>query len=210
MTMSSQSDRVTHSCDGATTEFAYTFPTTATSELEVTLVTAATGSETDLTETTHYTATSGSSGGTVTTVATYASTYEIHIRRVTPRTQTFAPVFGGDFNVDDLEAALDKITRVLVELTEDMKRTCRIRATDDEADILPIWSTRAGEWLYFDAARGLPSIATPSGFTTTSTSSTTSTSTTTSTSSSTSSTTSTTSSTSSTTSTTSSSTTSAP
>ena len=182
MTMENTDDRVTFSGDGSTTEFPYSFPTEASSDLSVTLQTVATGAETPLAETTDYTATYGVSGGTVTTVATYSSAYEIQIRRITPRTHTFNPVGAGLFDVEECEDTFDRVFRILVELTEDTKRCLRVTGVEDALDLVPNLLDRRGEFLYFDAVYGQPETEQPSGWTTTSTTSTSTTSTSTSTS----------------------------
>jgi len=109
-----------YACNGVIKTF--TIPATLglddDDDLQVILLTAATGAEHPLTKTTEYTITSGnvndsldlSHGGTVRTVTAYPSTYQILLRRATVKTQTL--------NIDDeeVEEALDKLTRIVQDL----------------------------------------------------------------------------------------------
>ena len=103
--VSNTSDRVSYTGNGSATSFAYTFPTTETSDIVVILKTIADDTESTLVEGVDYTATAGESGGTVTTTSAYSSSYEIHIRRVTPKTQSLDLTVGGAVNIEDLEDA---------------------------------------------------------------------------------------------------------
>lgn len=105
-------------CDGADTTFDFTFGLSDDDDLEVWLVTAATGAATKLTKTTDYTITSANTndpqdlttGGTVTTVATYSSSYKILLRRNTVRSQPT------NLDDEDVEDCFDRITRILQDL----------------------------------------------------------------------------------------------
>lgn len=160
MTMTNTSDRVSFTGDGSTTEFPYTFPVVNTTDIVVIARTIATGAESTLTITTDYTATAGASGGTVTTVSTYTSATEIHIIRVTPKTQQTDLVSAGASLMERIEEMGDKLTRLLVESYENYKRAVRTPLTDDELDALPNEIDRAESYLYFDAS-GQPQAATP-------------------------------------------------
>jgi len=103
-----------YACDGADTTFTFSFGIDTTADLQVILITAATGAESTLVFPTDYTITSANtndpqdftSGGTVTTVATYSSAYQILLRRLTTKTQT------ANLDDEDVEEALDKLTRI--------------------------------------------------------------------------------------------------
>ena len=91
MTVSDTTNRTSAVADNSDgQEIPYTFPTTESGDLAVYKRLTSTGAETELTEGAEdgYTATYGSSGGTVTITSAIAATYEIHIVRTTPFTQT--------------------------------------------------------------------------------------------------------------------------
>ncbi len=121
-----------YACDGADTTFTWTFGIDDDDDLDVVLITVATGAETALTKTTHYTLTSATpndptsflGGGTVTTVSTYSSAYRILLRRVSAKTQTV--------NIDDeeVEEALDKLTRMVQDLAYDIARCLKIQPSE--------------------------------------------------------------------------------
>ena len=80
MTVSAETNSVTHDCNGVLTAFDFEFKVFQTSDVKVILILASTGAETVLTETTHYAVTGSlSAGGKVTTVATYSALYQLMI-----------------------------------------------------------------------------------------------------------------------------------
>jgi parallel beta-helix repeat protein len=149
-----------YACDGVDTTF--TIPSTLglddESYLQVILVTVATGAETPLTLTTHYSIAGANvndpqdltNGGTVTTVATYSSAYEILLRRNTAKTQTV--------NIDDeeVEEALDKLTRITQDLSEWMGRALYLpkSETGTTTQLGPV-ASRASKYLGFDTLGAL-------------------------------------------------------
>lgn len=107
--------------DDATVAFPFTFTVASSAELEVRLITTATGAIGNaLVLNTDYTVTltqSGSvySGGTVTMTTAPASTQKLWIRRVTALDQDVDIAQAGNLNTAGVENELDKIVRVLQE-----------------------------------------------------------------------------------------------
>ena len=141
-------------------EVAFLFPISDTSDLEVKSVVTATGVETLLDETTNYTvAIVGDTGGTVTMVTAVAVTSTIHVRRATPLTQELDLVAGGTFNAENVEDALDKVTKLAVDNKQALNQCLRLPNTDSESAELTTFATRAGKFLYFSAIDGEPTVA---------------------------------------------------
>ncbi|RPJ39225.1 MAG: hypothetical protein EHM35_02850, partial [Planctomycetaceae bacterium] len=141
-------------CDGADTTFTFSFGIDTTADLQVILITAATGAESTLTLTTDYTVTSANAndpqdftaGGTVTLTAAPSAAYEILLRRNTAKTQTA--------NIDDeeVEEGLDKLTRISQDLSEWLGRSLYLpkSETGTSMQLAPV-ATRASKYLGFDA-----------------------------------------------------------
>lgn len=163
MTVSNQTNRTSVVGDGTTQEIPFSFPASATSDIEVRSRVITTGVESDpLTENSDYTVSlSGDSGGTVTMITTFASTYQIHVKRNTPKTQLLNLEQGGSFDAENIEDALDKNTKLSIENADSLDRTLRFPETDADSimEELPKASTRAGKFLYFGASDGNPSVA---------------------------------------------------
>lgn len=164
------SSRTTSSaCDNSTTGFAFSFPITATSDLQVILRTVATGAETVLTETTDYTVSATnndySAGGTVTTVSTYSSAYTLTIRGATPKTQATDLEDRGVLRLEAIEDALDKLTMIVQELAEELARAVRVPRTEAGATTeLDDSVNRASKVLGFDSSGNTTALsAVPSG-----------------------------------------------
>jgi hypothetical protein len=140
-------------------EVSFDFPVASTDEIYVKTRVTATGAESAyLTEDTDYSVTLNADGsGTVTMVAAVAATSEIHVSRISDRSQLLDLAQGGSFNAELLEDALDKNTRQIIDNTDSLNRTMTIPTTDDPTlDMeLPNSVDRAGAYLYFDAT-GLP------------------------------------------------------
>jgi hypothetical protein len=138
----------------------FAFPISDNSDITVLERVTATGVETTLTETTNYTVTNnGASGGSITTVTAVAATSEIHIVRDTPNTQELDLTQGGTFNAENIEAALDKNTKLTIENTDTLTRTMRIPPTDATSINMELPSSvdRNGKYLTFDA-NGEPAV----------------------------------------------------
>jgi len=121
-------------CNGSAVAFTFSFPVAATSEVVVKLRTVATGDDTTLTETTEYAVSAVnndySSGGTVTTVATYSSAYTICLSRSTTQTQNTKLRDTGALRFSAMQTAIDKLTRIVQELQEEIARAPRIPISD--------------------------------------------------------------------------------
>jgi hypothetical protein len=132
MTVSTLTRTVTYNCNGSTTEFAVSF---AFFEITVTLVTVADGSETTLTETTHYTVTGGDGAtGSITTISTYSSDYQIRIDRITTKTQMTDYVENDSFPAAEHEKAIDRLTMIVQEASNDADRALQIALGDTNYD----------------------------------------------------------------------------
>lgn len=132
---------IEYDCDGSTTEFTFSYPVGATSDLEVILKLTSTELETVLTEDTHYTVSATnnnySSGGTVTTISTYANTYTLTIRRDTAKTQDAILEDTRVLRLAAIEDGLDKLTRLFQDLQEIIDRCIKIPKTEDSTVELP-------------------------------------------------------------------------
>jgi len=152
-----------YACTGSQVIFPFTFPIGSQDDIVVKVRTDATGAVVTLELTTDYTVSNASgnwdSGGSVTTVATYAVGETLLIKRVTPKTQTKDYLEGDDFPAESHEEGIDKLTRIVQELQEEVWRCIKMPDTDDvDLDMeMPGAIDRAGRWLGFDAA-GEPTI----------------------------------------------------
>lgn len=152
MTISNQTNET--SAVGTNTvgqEVPYTFPTAVSTDLRVISKVTATGVPTTLTETTNYTATVGDSGGTVTMVTAVATTAEIWVIRNTPMTQTLDLETGDAFNAENVEDAIDKNTKLIIENAN--KKVLSAPETDDGLTLeIPNAVARADKYLSFDSS----------------------------------------------------------
>lgn len=111
MTISTQVSSVSYTGDGSTVAFSVPFYFAASSELTVKTNTAGTISTKTLGV--DYTVTgAGTGSGTVTFTTAPSSGVEVWIDRNTPKTQTLDLTAGGNLDPDQLEQALDKLTRI--------------------------------------------------------------------------------------------------
>jgi len=156
MTISNQTARTSAVGTGAAQTVSFSFPIVNDSDITVIKREISTGDETALTQDTHYTLlNNGSAGGTITTITPFvSSSYQIHVIRDTAMTQTLDLEQGGTFNADNVEAALDKNTRLIVENSDAIERTLRFPDTDPTSsiDVLPNSIDRASKNLTFDSA----------------------------------------------------------
>lgn len=120
--------------NGATTNFTFSFrifangDTAAEDQIQVVLVTVATGAETVLTKTTHYSVAvnadqDSSPGGSITTVATYSSAYKIFIRRAPDYKQSTDLGNQAPFNAQTIEDTFDQIKIELQDLRQKQLRS---------------------------------------------------------------------------------------
>ncbi len=123
--------------DGGTAGFVFSFPIDTGSsgshaDLEVHLITTATGNAVEQTETTHYSVSATnnnfSSGGTVTMVTAPASTEMLLIIRDTPQTQEAS--IGASGVRRTIQDALDKLTREVIDLQEEISRSLKFPVSD--------------------------------------------------------------------------------
>lgn len=143
-------------------EIAFSFPINATSDLIVKTRVTATGVEATLDETDDYTVEiSGDIGGTVTLVDALANTSTVHVYRDTPNTQSLDLETGGTFNGENIEDALDKLTRIVNDHTDKLSRAIIIPVTDSPDLDMTVGSSKARASTYFMwSAAGEPSSAT--------------------------------------------------
>ena len=136
-------------------EVPFLFPITEIDDIIVMTRVTATGVEALLAETTNYAVTiSGDSGGYITMVTAVATTSEIHIIRSTPRTQALDLEQGGAFSAENIEAALDKLMKLVLDLA--ISRVIHLPDTDDALDMeLPSAIDRASKYASFDASGNL-------------------------------------------------------
>jgi len=129
-----ESKETPQACNGSSKAFTFSFPVAATSEVVVKLRTIATGDDETLEETTDYSVSAinndYSSGGTVTTVATYSSAYTICLSRKTTQTQNTELRDTGSLRFSAMQAAIDKLTRIVQELQKEVARAPRIPISD--------------------------------------------------------------------------------
>lgn len=142
-------------------EVAYSFPASDSSDLIVRTRITATGVESDpLSETTDYTATVSDTGGTVTMVSAIATSKTIHVIRDTPNTQSLDLVSGGSFDDENVEEALDKLTRAVADNADLITRCIQMPPTDAALDMeLDNSVDRASNYLAFTAAGGVTVVA---------------------------------------------------
>jgi hypothetical protein len=147
-------------------EIPFLFPIIVNTDLEVVARVTATGVETPLVLGDDYTVTIDDDGtGTVTMIGdgtgndNIATTSEVWISRNTPRTQTLDLAQGGNFNAENLEDALDRATKQIIENTDNISRSLVAPVTDDDSlDMeLPNSVDRADQYLAFDT-NGEPTV----------------------------------------------------
>lgn len=154
MTVANQTART--SATGTNTagqEIAYSFPANDSSDLIVMTRITATGVEATLTETTDYTVTVSDTGGTVTMVSAIATSKTIHVIRDTPNTQALDLTAGGSFDAENIEGALDKVTRTAADNADRIARCIQMPDTDFALDVtLDNSVDRASNFLAFDSS----------------------------------------------------------
>ncbi len=123
--------------DGGTAGFVFSFPIDTGSsgshaDLEVHLITTATGNSVEQTETTHYSVSATnnnfSSGGTVTMVTAPAATEMLLLIRDTPQTQEAS--IGASGVRRTIQDALDKLTKQIIDLQEESNRSLKFPVSD--------------------------------------------------------------------------------
>ena len=153
MTVSSTTNRKSFAGDDVTVAFG-TSPVVFfdDTDLEVYLVTTATGASTLQTLTTHYTVSGGAgSTGTVTMVTAPASTETLVILRVLPLTQTDDFVNNEINDAEVLEDRLDRLTMIDQQLDERQDRALQIAVGETLGDDI-VTTGKAGYYLRRNAA----------------------------------------------------------
>ena len=164
MTVSNTTSRTSATgTNAAGQEIPFSFPISATGELVVMTRVTATGVEATLTETTDYTVSlvdGGESGGTVTLVNALATTSQCHIYRNTATTQTLDLTQGGAFSAENIEDALDRNTKLIINNADAIDRSLHAPSTDPSSlDMeLPNSVDRASQFLAFNAS-GEPTVS---------------------------------------------------
>ena len=129
MTVSTISSKVQYTADGVQTVFIVPFPFLQESDLQVYLGTVQATLSTD------YTATGAgsASGGTITLLTAPTVGELVTILRVVSYTQPIDFINNPNFDVNNLEAALDHLTEITQQLKEDVSRALKV----DVGVILP-------------------------------------------------------------------------
>ena len=173
MTISTTTNRVAYTGNGATVDFSFPYAFFAKADLVVIETVIATGVQTTKALTTHYTIAGSvdalghySSGGTVTAVTAPASTVTWTIYRDPTATQTTDLVENDPMPAESLEAALDYQT-MLNQRTRDIATRALQQPEGDSATIdrLPSKVDRASLYLGFDADGDPIALDAPAGTT---------------------------------------------
>jgi hypothetical protein len=165
MTISSVLSKQEWVGNGTTDTFSITYPFYATDgsllfpDIQVYLRVTATGAETLQTYTTHYTITgfTGSSDGglhgvgVVDFVTPPATTEEVHVRRVTDKTQLLEFQSGGSFPAQKHEAGLDRASMRSIEQAAEIDLTLKLPITDTSPTVIGNSVDRANKQLAFDS-----------------------------------------------------------
>ena len=155
MTVTTTTNKVSFSANGSTTVFAYNFKIFADADLTV-IIRAADGTETTKTLTTHYTVSGAgsSSGGNVTFTSgnTPANGETVVIKRELDVTQSTDYVANDPFPAASHEDALDRLTMIAQQQTEQIGRSIVFPDTDTAATAIPNSVTRANKFLGFGSS----------------------------------------------------------
>jgi len=156
MSVSSTTTKNSHSGDGSTTAFAYSFKIFADADLLV-IIRASTGAETTKSLSTHYTVSGAGaeSGGTVTFTSgnTPASGETVVIRRNLGLTQATDYVENDPFPAESHEDALDRLTFIAQGIQEELDRSFKVSKTNSitTPEFVDDASTRASKLLGFSS-----------------------------------------------------------
>ena len=155
MTVSSATNKVQYNGNGSTTVFAYTFKIFNQNDLTV-IVRSAIGTETVKTITTHYTVSGvgGSGGGNVTMLTAPASGETLTVLREQDLIQELDLVENDPFPAQSLEDALDKLTFMVQQHSEEIDRTIKASRTNTIAstEFTVSAADRANKIFAFDSA----------------------------------------------------------
>jgi hypothetical protein len=161
MTVESTTRRAQYSTNGTTGPWTVPFYFLANADLEV-IHTDAAGVETALALTTHYSVAGAGvpAGGTVTTVSAYASGGTITVLRNVAILQETDYVETDAFPAAAHETALDRLTMIDQQQSEEIDRALKFPASDDASAAIPSATARASKLLGFDAS-GNVAVVTP-------------------------------------------------
>ena len=155
MTVSSATNKVQYNGNGSTTVFAYTFKIFNQNDLTV-IVRSAIGTETVKTITTHYTVSGvgGSGGGNVTMLTAPASGETLTVLREQDLIQELDLVENDPFPAQSLEDALDKLTFMVQQHSEEIDRTIKASRTNTitSTEFTVSAADRANKIFAFDSA----------------------------------------------------------
>lgn len=155
MTVSSSSNKVQYNGNGSTTVFAYTFKVFDQDDLTV-IIRSANGTETVKTITTHYTVSGVGSagGGNVTMLTAPASGETIVILREQDLIQEFDLVPNDPFPAQLMEDALDKLTFMVQQHSEELDRAIKASRTNTigSTEFTISAASRANKIFAFDSA----------------------------------------------------------
>lgn len=155
MTVSSSTSRVSYNGNGSTTVFAYTFKIFDQDDLTV-IIRSANGTETVKTITTHYTVSGVNSagGGNVTMLTAPASGESIVILREQDLVQEFDLVPNDPFPAQLMEDALDKLTFMVQQHSEELDRAIKASRTNTigSTEFTISAANRANKIFAFDSA----------------------------------------------------------
>ena len=152
-TITSETDRLSYTCNGTTTVYNYTFKIYEDDDILVIRKLTSTGAETTLTLTTQYTVSgAGSASGTVTltTGSNCPSGYTLHLIRNVELTQETDYVEGATFPADSHEDALDKRTMEAQQLKSLANRAIKFPVTENTDQVIGTPSNRTNKALGFD------------------------------------------------------------
>lgn len=154
MTLSTTTNRIQYSGNGATTGFSFPYYFLLDADLVV-IVTSSAGVETVNTLTTDYTISGAGAqaGGTVTMLTAPASGETLTIYRDAAVTQDLDLVENDPLPAEEIEERLDKLT-MLVQRTKDrLDRALILKESDSSAQLtIPLLAERASKFLAFDAS----------------------------------------------------------
>lgn len=155
MTVSSATSRVSYNGNGSTTVFAYTFKVFDQDDLTV-IIRSANGTETVKTITTHYTVSGvgNAGGGNVTMLTAPASGETITILREQDLIQEFDLVPNDPFPAQLMEDALDKLTFMVQQHSEELDRAIKASRTNTigSTEFTISAANRANKIFAFDSA----------------------------------------------------------
>jgi hypothetical protein len=154
MTVSSTTTKNSFGGDGIATAFSYTFKIFDEDDITVVLRNNSTGAETTQSITTNYTVSGvgNAGGGTVTFVTAPPTGNTVVLLRITSLTQLTDYTPNDPFPAESHETALDKLTHITQELSEEVGRSLKLSQTNEiaTAEFTTGAADRANKILGFD------------------------------------------------------------